>query len=101
MSAWNCLVTAIRGSLFRYIWKRRKPLFAILVHSVHSILPSGGGIHVFDKDGGKIGVIATPEHPANVCFGGDEYDTLFITARTGFYSVKTLAKGAKPKGAKW
>ncbi|MGY8657413.1 MAG: SMP-30/gluconolactonase/LRE family protein [Verrucomicrobiales bacterium] len=62
---------------------------------------AGGGIHVFDKDGGKIGVIATPEHPANVCFGGDEYDTLFITARTGFYSVKTLAKGAKPKGAKW
>ena len=62
---------------------------------------AGGGIHVFDKDGGKIGVIATPEHPANVCFGGEDYDTLFITARTGLYSVKTLAKGAKPKGAKW
>ena len=46
-------------------------------------------------------MIATPEHPANVCFGGEDYDTLFITARTGLYSVKTLAKGAKPKGAKW
>jgi len=62
---------------------------------------AGGGIHVFDKDGRKIGVIATPENPANVCFGGENYDTLFITARTGLYSVKTLAKGAKPKGAQW
>lgn len=62
---------------------------------------SRGGIHVFDKDGKKLGVIETPEHPANVCFGGGQYDTLFITARTGLYSVVTKAKGAKPKGAKW
>ena len=62
---------------------------------------SRGGIHVFDKDGRKIGVIETPEHPANVCFGGDNYDTLFITARTSLYSVKTLARGAKPRRAKW
>jgi len=62
---------------------------------------SRGGIHVFDKDGKKLGLIATPEQPANVCFGGENYDTLFITARTGLYSVKTNAKGAKPKGARW
>ncbi len=62
---------------------------------------SRGGIHVFDRNGKKIGVIETPEHPANVCFGGENYDTLFITARTSLYSVKTLAQGAKPKGAKW
>ncbi len=62
---------------------------------------SRGGIHVFNKDGKKLGVIETPEHPANVCFGGANYDTLFITARTSLYSVKTNAKGAKPKGAKW
>ena len=62
---------------------------------------SRGGIHVFDKDGKKLGLIETPEHPANVCFGGEKYDTLFITARTGLYSVVTKAKGAKPKGVKW
>lgn len=62
---------------------------------------SAGGIHVFDRDGKKLGVIETPEHPANVCFGGEGYDTLFITARTSLYAVKTKAKGAKPKGAKW
>ena len=62
---------------------------------------SKGGIHVFDKDGKKLGVIETPEKPANVCFGGDDYDTLFITARKSLYSIKTRARGDKPKGAKW
>ena len=60
-----------------------------------------GGIHVFDKTGAKLGVIPTPQHPANVCFGGKRYDTLFVTARTGLYSIKTKATGAKPKAAKW
>lgn len=56
---------------------------------------SKGGIHVFDKTGKKLGVIATPEDPANVCFGGKDFDTLFITARTSLYSVKTLKKGMR------
>ena len=44
---------------------------------------AGGGIHVFDANGKKIGLIPVPEHPANVCFGGENYDTLFITAQIG------------------
>ena len=56
---------------------------------------SKGGIHVFDKTGKKLGVIVTPEDPANVCFGGKDFDTLFITARTSLYSVKTLKKGMR------
>ena len=59
---------------------------------------SKGGIHVFDQDGNKLGLIPTPEHPANVCFGGKDFDTLFITARTSLYTVKTLAVGARPPG---
>lgn len=54
---------------------------------------SKGGIHVFDKDGNKLGMIPVKEDPANVCFGGKDFDTLFITARKSLYSVKTLAKG--------
>ncbi len=56
---------------------------------------SKGGIHVYDKSGKKLGVIATPEEPANVCFGGKDFDTLFITARTSLYSVKTLKQGMR------
>jgi len=57
---------------------------------------SKGGVHVFDKDGKKIGVIPVKETPSNVCFGGKDLDTLFITARKSLYSVKTLVKGALP-----
>ena len=61
----------------------------------------GGGIHVFDKDGNKIGLIPVAEHPANVCFGGEDYKTLYITARSSLYSVPVKTAGAKPRGAKW
>lgn len=57
---------------------------------------SKGGVHVFDKDGKKLGVIPVQETPSNVCFGGKDFDTLFITARKSLYSIKTLAKGALP-----
>ena len=62
---------------------------------------SAGGIHVFDKGGKKIGLIEVDETPANVCFGGEDYQTLYITARTSLYSVPVKLAGAKPKGAKW
>jgi gluconolactonase len=42
-----------------------------------------------------------PENPANLCFGGDDFKTLFITARTSLYSVRVKVAGAKPKGADW
>ena len=39
--------------------------------------------------------IDVPEGPANVCFGGDDFRTLFITARTSLYSVRMKHPGAK------
>ena len=53
---------------------------------------------VFDKAGKKIGTIEVPERPANVCFGGKDRKTLFITARTGFYSVRMRTKGVDERG---
>jgi len=46
------------------------------------------------KSGQQIGFIPVPEAPANMCFGGPNHDTLYITARTGFYSIPTNVKGA-------
>jgi gluconolactonase len=54
---------------------------------------TSGKVLVFDKAGKKVTELAVPESPANVCFGGREFKTLFITARTGFYSVPTTVKG--------
>ncbi len=55
--------------------------------------PSGVTV-VSVKSGLQIGFIPVPEGPANMCFGGKDRQTLFITARTGFYSIPTNVKGA-------
>jgi gluconolactonase len=46
-------------------------------------------VTVYNKNGEKIETIKVPEQPANVCFGGKDKQTLFITARTSLYSVRT------------
>lgn len=60
-----------------------------------------GKVEVYSADGKKLETIDVPEGPANVTFGGDDYKTLFITARTSLYAVKMKNAGAKPLGAKW
>lgn len=60
----------------------------------------GGKVHIYNSDGKELQPIDVPEGPANVCFGGDDYKTLFITARTSLYSIRMKHPGAKPKGAK-
>ncbi len=58
-------------------------------------------IKVHDQDGKPLGDITVPEGPANCAFGGDDFKTLFITARTSLYSIRLKNAGAKPRGAKW
>jgi gluconolactonase len=60
-------------------------------------LTTGRAVQVIDPKGNKIETIAVPEVPANVCFGGKDMKTLFITARTGFYAVKTRVHGVGPQ----
>lgn len=55
------------------------------------------GITVFDKTGKQIDHIDVPEKwSANVCFGGKDRNTLFITATTSFYSIQMRVAGANP-----
>jgi len=55
-----------------------------------------GGVWVITPEGNHLGTIAFPELPANVAFGGDDYRTLFVTARTGLYSVGVNVPGIRP-----
>lgn len=55
---------------------------------------AGDGVHVFAADGTRLGKILVPESPANLCFGGDDGKTLFITARKSLYSVPVKVTGA-------
>ena len=43
----------------------------------------------FAPDGRKLGEVATPEAAANLAWGGDDWRTLFFTARTSVYAVRT------------
>lgn len=45
-------------------------------------------VAVYNKNGEKIETIEVPEQPSNICFGGKDKKTLFITARTSLYSVR-------------
>ena len=53
-----------------------------------------GAVLVYDPQGKKIAEIEFPEKPSNVCFGGKDGKTLFVTARTGFYSLDMKVAGA-------
>ena len=52
-----------------------------------------GGIWVFTRDGARLGIIPTPEAPANLTFGGDDLRTLFVTARSSVYAFRTAVPG--------
>ena len=56
---------------------------------------AGDGVHIFSVDGGLVGKILVPEAPANLCFGSETMQTLFITARTSLYSIRVKAEGVR------
>ena len=58
---------------------------------------AGDGVHVFSAEGKLLGKILVPEVPANLCFGGDDGRTLFITAQTGLYAIPVKASAATKK----
>ena len=59
--------------------------------NVYSTAP--GGVWVFSPQGDLLGIIETPEPPANIAWGEDDYQTLYITARTGLYRIRLQNAG--------
>jgi len=59
-----------------------------------------GGIWVWDPAGHHIGTINMPEQPANLNWGDPDYATLYITATTSVYRLKTKTNGFVPYLAK-
>jgi gluconolactonase len=60
-----------------------------------NIYLTGKGVTIFDKTGKLICNIPVPENwTANVCFGGKDRKSLYITAMGGFYTVRMKTRGA-------
>lgn len=57
---------------------------------------AGDGVQIFAADGGRVGRILVAESPANLCFGGADGKTLFLTARKSLYAIQVSVTGATP-----
>lgn len=57
---------------------------------------TAAGVEAYAPDGRRWGVLAVPQQPSNVGFGGADGRTLFITARTAVYQL-TLANPGLPR----
>jgi gluconolactonase len=78
-----------------------KKLFAsqgsdgITLDSRGNVYLTADSVTVYTPGGQLIQTIAVPEKPSNVCFGGKDNKTLFITARTSLYAIDMQVAGLK------
>ena len=59
----------------------------------HVYCTGPGGTWVFAPDGSRLGIIRTPEIPANLAFGGPDLKTIFFTARNSVYTLRAKIPG--------
>jgi gluconolactonase len=48
---------------------------------------------VLTPEGNQLGMVYTPEAVANLNFGGPDYKSLYIVARTSIYKLRTKVAG--------
>jgi len=58
-----------------------------------NVYVAAGNIFVYEPSGRQIGLIEVPERPTSLVFGGKDRQTLFITARSSLYAVRTRYPG--------
>lgn len=52
-----------------------------------------GGLWVYEPDGNFVGVVSGRQRPANLAFGGADRMSLFLTARSSIYALRTKIAG--------
>jgi gluconolactonase len=52
-----------------------------------------GGVYILDANANLLGKIECPERPANMAWGDADGKTLYLTAHTGLYKIRTLTGG--------
>jgi gluconolactonase len=56
--------------------------------------PNEDGVRCYTPDGDLLGKIHIPETVANLCFGGQQRNRLYICGSSSLYAVYTSAQGA-------
>jgi gluconolactonase len=52
-----------------------------------------GGIHLFDNEAHYLGIIQLPEQATNLAWGDSDLSSLYVTAVTSIYRLRTLVPG--------
>ena len=90
----TCYAVTKAGKLGKQLFKIKEGSDGMTVDVKGHLYTTHRNVQVYDADGKKLQTIEVPESPANVCFGGKDYKTLFITARTSLYQVRLVHAGA-------
>ena len=81
------------GSLTNKTFFAPKGSDGMTIDNKGNVYLTSGKVWVYSPKGELIEEIEVPESPSNVCFGGKNRKTLFVTARTSVYTVDTKVKG--------
>ncbi len=65
----------------------------VAVDSKGNVFIPAGNIFVYDRSGKQIDMIEVPERPTSIIFGDKDRKTLFITARSSLYKIRTRYRG--------
>ena len=65
----------------------------VVVDAAGNVYVCAGQVFVYDAAGRSLGVIAVPERPTALAFGGADKRTLLIAARSSLYSIRTQVPG--------
>jgi gluconolactonase len=73
-------------------------LDGVKVDQAGNLFVSGpGGAWIISPDARHLGTIKAPELPANFAWGDADARTLYMTARTGLYRIRTNIPGVRPE----
>lgn len=97
----HCYEVGKEGNLGKKLFTIKDGSDGMKVDVKGNLYTTFGKVKIYNADGKLLEQIEVPEGPANLCFGGEDFKTLFITARTSLYSVRMVHPGARPRGAKW
>jgi gluconolactonase len=61
--------------------------------NVYVTANTANGIWVYSPDGKHLGFVETPEAPENCAWGDDDWQTLFVTAKTSVYAIRMKVAG--------
>ena len=90
----TCYAVTKEGKLGKQLYKIKEGSDGMAVDVKGHLYTTHRNVHVFDAKGKKLETIEVPEGAANVCFGDEDYKTLFITARSSLYSGRLGHPGA-------